>query len=47
METLQLINTGSKKLKEKNIYSHKLDAEILLSEVLNQTREKTLIEKLK
>ena len=44
MEILQLINTGSKKLKEKNIYSHKLDAEILLSEVLNQTREKTLIE---
>ncbi len=43
MEIFKLINEGSKILKNKNIYSHKLDSEILLSEVLNQTREKTLI----
>ena len=43
MEILKLINNGSKQLKDKNIYSYKLDAEILLSEALNQTREKTLI----
>ena len=43
MEILKLINNGSKQLKDKNIYSHKLDSEILLSEALNQTREKILI----
>ena len=43
MEILKLINNGSKQLKDKNIYSYKLDSEILLSEALNQTREKTLI----
>jgi len=43
MEILKLINNGSKQLKDKNICSHKLDSEILLSEALNQTREKILI----
>jgi len=43
MEILELINSGSRQLKDKNIYSHKLDSEILLSEVLNQTREELLI----
>jgi len=43
MEILELINSGSKKLKDKDIFSHRLDSEILLSEVLNQTREELLI----
>ena len=32
MKILTLINDGSKQLKEKNIYSHKIDSEILLSQ---------------
>jgi len=43
MEILELINNGSRKLKNKKIYSHKLDSEILLSKVLNKTREELLI----
>lgn len=43
MEILKLINNGSKLLKNKNIYSHKLDSEILLSKVLKKTREELLI----
>ncbi len=43
MEILELINSGSKQLKNKKIYSHKLDSEILLSKVLNKTREELLI----
>ena len=43
MEILELINSGSRRLKDKNIYSHKLDSEILLSKVLNKTREELLI----
>jgi len=43
MEILELINNGSKKLKNKRIYSHKLDSEILLSKALNKTREELLI----
>ena len=43
MEILELINNGSRQLKNKNIYSHKLDSEILLSKVLNKTREELLI----
>ena len=43
MEILELINDGSRQLKDKNIYSHKLDSEILLSKVLNKTREELLI----
>ena len=43
MEILELINSGSRRLKNKKIYSHKLDSEILLSKVLNKTREELLI----
>ena len=43
MEILELINNGSRKLKNKKIYSHKLDSEILLSKVLNKNREELLI----
>ena len=43
MNTLKLINEGSNKLKQNNIISHQLDSEILLSKVLNKTRENLLI----
>ena len=43
MEILELINSGSRRLQSKNIYSHNLDSEILLSKVLNKTREELLI----
>ncbi len=43
MEILELINSGSTLLKNKKIYSHKLDSEILLSRVLNKSREELLI----
>ena len=43
MEILQLINNGSKQLKNNNIYTHKLDSEILLSKVLKISREKLLM----
>jgi len=37
-----LINTGSKKLKEEKILSHLLDSELILSNLLNQSRESLL-----
>ena len=43
MEILELINKGSRQLKNKKIFSHKLDSEILLSKILNETREKLII----
>ena len=43
MEILELINSGSRRLQNKNICSHRLDSEILLSKVLNKTREELLI----
>ena len=43
MEILELINSGSKELKNSNINSYKLDSEILLSKILNKTREEILI----
>jgi release factor glutamine methyltransferase len=43
MNVLELINTGSSFLKKKNIPSHILDSEILLSKILNKTREEILI----
>ena len=43
MEILELINNGSKLLKDKKIYSHRLDSEILLSKVLKKTREELII----
>ena len=44
MEIFKLLNSSAKKLKDKNIISHQLDAEILLSNVLKISREKMLIE---
>ena len=43
MKTSEVINIGSKILKNRNIISHKIDAEIILSHVLKITREKLLI----
>ena len=39
----ELIKLGSTKLKSKNIQSHVLDSEILLSEALGKSREETLL----
>ena len=43
MKVLEAIKSGSKLLKEKNVHTHILDSEILLSKCLNTTREKILI----
>jgi release factor glutamine methyltransferase len=43
MKAIELINIGSNLLKEKNIKSHILDSEILLSKTLNKSREKVLV----
>ena len=43
MEVLELINSGSQKLKESNICSYKIDSEILLAKILNKKREELLI----
>ena len=43
MQILELINYGSQSLKNKNIFSHKLDSEILLSKILKKTREQLLV----
>ena len=43
MQIIDLINLGSIKLKSNHISSHKLDAEILLSKVLNKRREELLL----
>ena len=43
MNILELINIGSKQLRNKKIPSHIIDAEILLSKTLNKTREEILI----
>ena len=43
MNILKLINIGADKLKSNNIFSHKLDSEILLSEILNKRREELLV----
>ena len=42
MEVLELINSGSQKLKENNICSYKIDSEILLAKILNKKREEKL-----
>ena len=42
MNALELINFGSKVLKNNSIPTHKLDSEILLSKVLGKNREKIL-----
>ena len=43
MNTLDLLNKGSKKLKYKGVKSSQIDSEILLSNVLGKTRENILI----
>ena len=43
MKVLDLIKSGSKLLKEKNISTHVLDSELLLSKSLNKSREELLI----
>ena len=43
MEVLDLINSGSKQLKKNDIFSHKLDSEILLSKVMKKRREELLV----
>tara|TARA_Y100001970_G_scaffold196404_1_gene238802 strand:- start:1933 stop:2775 length:843 start_codon:yes stop_codon:yes gene_type:complete len=43
MEILQLLNQASKYLKNKNILSHRIDSEILLSSVLNKSREELIL----
>jgi len=43
MNTLEVIKIGSNILKEKKIYTHILDSEILLSKTLNKSREKMLV----
>jgi len=42
MQTSELINLGSKTLKDKNIISHRIDSEIILSHILKISREKLL-----
>ena len=43
MKVLEVIKIGSELLKEKNISSHVLDTELLLSKSLNKSREELLI----
>ena len=43
MNAHEILNIGSNKLKSKNIQTHKIDSEILLSKVLKSNREKILI----
>ena len=43
MNTLDLLNKGSKKLKYKGVKSSQIDSEILLSYVLGRSRENILI----
>ena len=43
MEVLKLITDGSKILEKRNIASHKLDSEILLSKVLKKDRSRLLL----
>ena len=43
MQIYKIINSASQKLKNNNIHSCRLDSEILLSKVLNKTREELLI----
>ena len=43
MKTSEAINIGSKILKNRNIVSHKIDSEIILSRIIKTSREKLLI----
>ena len=43
MNALELLNLGSYKLQKQKIKTHRIDSEILLSKVLNKSREQILI----
>ena len=43
MNNIDVLNYGSKLLKNNNIDSHELDSQLILAKVLNYTREKLLI----
>ena len=43
MQILDLLNSGSQKLKSSNVTSHRLDSEILLAKTLNKEREELLV----
>ena len=43
MNALELINFGTKKLRQRKIVSSRLDSELLLSKILNKKREEILI----
>ena len=43
MKALELLNSGSNKLQKQKIKTHRIDSEILLSKVLNKSREQILI----
>ena len=43
MKTLEIINEGSHILKRSKISTHSLDSELLLSKILNKSREELLI----
>ena len=43
MNALELLNSGSYKLQKQKIKTHRIDSEILLSKVLNKSREQILI----
>ena len=43
MNSAELINKGSIKLKKNNIASHQIDSELILSSVLRLSKEKLLI----
>ena len=43
MNALELLNSGSSKLQKQKIKTHRIDSEILLSKVLNKSREQILI----
>ena len=42
MEILELINSGSQRLKNNNINTYRLDSEILLANIFNKKREEIL-----
>ena len=43
MNIIELLEKGSSELKLQNILSHKLDSEILLAKVLENSREKIIV----
>ena len=43
MNASELLNSGSNKLQKQKIKTHRIDSEILLSKVLNKSREQILI----